>query len=696
MTSRPEYAIDAALSASPPTQTAPARQMRPMMSDLLRTDAQLDELAVSTLRALAIDGVQRANSGHPGMPMGMADAAYVLWTRFLSFDPAAPDWADRDRFVLSAGHGSMLLYGLLHLTGFDLSLDDLRAFRQWGSRTPGHPEFGHTPGVEATTGPLGQGISMAVGMALAEQRLRAAFGAELCDHRTWVIAGDGCLMEGISSEAASLAGHFGLGRLNVLWDDNAITIDGSTQITFTEDVAARFAAFGWHVERCDGHDRDDVARALTAAAAELARPTLICCKTKIGRRSPSLEGSNKTHGSPLGPAEVAATKEAMGLDPALEFHVPEAVYRAFRARNAELSARRAAWQQRLAASPHQAAFQARMTPDLNAAAERIAWPTQAAGAKLATRKASQKVIGAIAAELPGLIGGSADLEGSNGTRIGGEGHIAPGAWLPRNIHFGVREHAMGAIANGMALHGGHLPFVGTFLVFYDYMRPAVRLSALMRQQVVYVYTHDSIFLGEDGPTHQPVETLLALRGVPNVLTFRPADLAETAAAWRIALQHQTGPSAICLTRQDLPEIERDPNLRSALDGTSRGGYILREAEGGRPDVVLIATGSEVEVALDARDQLAGRGVHARVVSMPCCELFDVQEREHRRKVLPAGVAKVSIEAGVTRGWERYVGSDGLAIGIDDFGASAPAEVLAEKFGLTADAVTARVLAFLGR
>ncbi|MEY3014443.1 MAG: hypothetical protein RIT45_3178 [Pseudomonadota bacterium] len=670
------------------------------MSDILNpvgaADAQLDERCVSTLRALAIDGVQRANSGHPGMPMGMADAAFVLWTRFLSFDPAAPDWHDRDRFVLSAGHGSMLLYGLLHLCGFDLGMDDLRAFRQWGSRTPGHPEFGHTPGVEATTGPLGQGISMAVGMALAEQRLRATYGAELCDHKTWVIAGDGCLMEGISSEAASLAGHLGLGRLNVLWDDNAITIDGSTEIAFTEDVAARFAAFGWHIERCDGHDRDDVARALAAAAAQTERPSLVCCKTRIGRRSPSLEGSAKTHGSPLGAAEVAATKEAMGLDPTLDFQVDEAVYARFRAGNAERSARRAAWQQRLAASPRQAEYLARLQPDLAAAAERIAWPSQPAGTGLATRKASQKVIGAIAAEVPGLFGGSADLEGSNGTRIGGEGHLGRADWTPRNMHYGVREHAMGALANGMALHGGHLPFVGTFLVFHDYMRPAVRLSALMRQQVVYVYTHDSIFLGEDGPTHQPVETLLALRGVPNLLTFRPCDLAETAAAWRIALERRTGPSALCLTRQDLPEIARDPALRTALDGTSRGGYILREAEGGRPDVVLIATGSEVEVALGAREQLAGRGVQARVVSMPCCELFDVQEREHRRKVLPAGVAKVSIEAGITRGWERYVGSDGLVIGLDDFGASAPAEVLAEKFGLTAEQVTARVLEFLGR
>jgi transketolase len=659
-------------------------------------DAALDELAVSTLRALAIDGVQRANSGHPGMPMGMADVAFVLWTRHLRFNPSAPDWADRDRFVLSAGHGSMLLYSLLHVFGFDVSLDDLRAFRQWGSRTPGHPEVGHTPGVEATTGPLGQGLSMAVGMALAEARLRADFGADLCDHRTWAIAGDGCMMEGISSEAASLAGHLRLGRLNVLYDDNGITIDGSTDIAFSEDVGRRFEAYGWHVLRVDGHDRVAIAVALAAAADETTRPTLVCCKTKIGRCSPSFEGQARTHGAPLGADEVAATKVAMGVPPDRQFYVPESVYACFRARNNERSAGFAAWQARLQASTRRADWQQRLAPDMEAIVGAVTWPTQEAGVALATRKASAKVIAAIAREITGLIGGSADLEESNGTHIPGEGHLSAGDLLPRNVHYGVREHAMAAIANGLALHGGHLPFVATFLVFHDYMRPAVRLSALMRQQVIYIYTHDSIFLGEDGPTHQPIETLLALRSVPNLLTFRPCDLAETAASWHIALLRGDGPSAICLTRQNLPEVARDPGLRSAFDGTLRGGYILREASTGRPEVVLIATGSEVQLAMNARDLLEGRGIGTRVVSMPCCELFDAQEREHRRKVLPAGTAKVSIEAGVTRGWERYVGSDGLTIGLDDFGASAPAEVLAEQFGLTAEAVTGRVLEFLGR
>ncbi len=657
----------------------------------LPSHPELDERCVSTIRGLAMDAVQKANSGHPGMPMGMADVAFVLWSQVLRFDPNHPGWADRDRFVLSAGHGSTLLYSMLHLSGYDVTLDDLKAFRQWGSRTPGHPEVGHTAGVEATTGPLGQGISMAVGMALAEQRLRADFGADLCDHRTYVIAGDGCLMEGISSEAASLAGHLGLGRLIVLYDDNQITIDGSTDIAFTEDVGARFAAFGWQVLACDGHDRAAVLSALQAAIGDEGRPTLIRCRTEIGHRSPSFAGQSRTHGAPLGPAEVAATKRVMGLDPDAFFAVDADVYARIRANNAARAADHAAWQQRLAGHERRDAFQARLAPDLATIAAQIAWPTQAPGAQLATRKASQKVIAAMAAQLPGLLGGSADLEESNGTHIGGEGHISRGDWLPRNVHYGVREHAMAAIANGLALHGGHLPFVATFLVFHDYMRPAVRLSALMRQQVVYVYTHDSIFLGEDGPTHQPIETLLALRSIPNLWTFRPCDLAETAASWRLALARTQGPTAICLTRQNLPEIGREPGLRDALDGTSRGGYILREATG-RLDVVLIATGSEVATALETRAQLEARGVGTRVVSMPCCELFDEQEREHRRKVLPAGVFKVSIEAGVRRGWERYVGSDGLSIGLDDFGASAPANVLAEQFGLTADAIAAKVLA----
>jgi len=652
------------------------------------TDHALDELSVCTLRSLAMDAIQQANSGHPGLPMGAADAAFVLWMEQLKFDASAPEWPDRDRFVLSAGHGSMLLYGLLHLSGYDLSMDDLKAFRQWGSRTPGHPEFGHTAGVECTTGPLGQGISMAVGMALGEARLRAEYGQELVDHHTWVLAGDGCLMEGVSNEAASLAGLLKLGRLNVLWDDNHITIDGDTAHSFNEDVCARFTALGWSVSRVDGHDRAAVSAALAAARADESKPSLIACRTQIGRCSPNLEGSNKTHGSPLGPAEVAATKAAMGLDPERFFHVQPEVYTRFQVRNSALAAERAAWEVRVATHPRGAALRERLAPDMERAVGSIAWPSQATGSMLATRKASNKVIQAVGQVLPGLLGGSADLEGSNGTRIADSGHLSSDELAPRNIHYGVREHAMGAVANGLAVHGGHTPFVGTFLVFHDYMRPAVRMSALMRQQVVYVYTHDSIFLGEDGPTHQPVETLQALRGVPNLLTLRPADMAETAASWRVALLHREGPSALCLTRQNLPELERDSDGVSAWEGVSRGGYILREASGVLK-LVLIATGSEVPLALAARDLLEGRGVGTRVVSMPCCELFDVQEREYRRKVLPAGAAKLSIEAGVTRDWARYVGIDGASIGIDTFGASAPANILAEKFGFTPEHVVAK-------
>ncbi|MCO4764422.1 MAG: transketolase [Myxococcales bacterium] len=648
----------------------------------------LDERSVCTLRALAMDAIQQANSGHPGLPMGMADAAFVLWTEQLKMDATAPQWADRDRFVLSAGHGSMLLYGLLHLTGYDLSMDELKAFRQWGSKTPGHPEFGHTDGVECTTGPLGQGVSMAVGMALGEAKLRSEFGSDLVDHHTWVLAGDGCLMEGVSNEAASLAGLWKLGRLNVLWDDNHITIDGDTSISFSEDVCARFAALGWSILKVDGHDRAAVSAALRAARSDESQPTLIACRTQIGRCSPNLEGSNKTHGSPLGDAEVAATKVVMGLDPTQFFHVDADVYGRYRQRNGELQAQHTAWKQRVAAHPRGAALLQRLNPEIDRTVGSIAWPSQPAGAKLATRKASNKVIQAVSAAMPGLLGGSADLEGSNGTRIDSSGHLSAEDMSPANVHYGVREHAMGAIANGLAVHGGHTPFVGTFLVFHDYMRPAVRMSALMRQQVVYVYTHDSIFLGEDGPTHQPVETLQAMRGVPNLLTLRPCDLAETAASWRVALLHKEGPSALCLTRQGLPEIARDGEGMTAWEGVSRGGYILREASAPLK-LVIIATGSEVQLALSARDLLEARGVGTRVVSMPCCELFDVQEREYRRKVLPAGAAKLSVEAGVTRDWARYVGMDGASVGIDAFGASAPANVLAEQFGFTPENVAAR-------
>ena len=652
-----------------------------------------DERCVNTIRALAIDAVQQANSGHPGMPMGMADVAYVLWTRFLRFDATDPTWPDRDRFVLSAGHGSTLQYALLHLCGFELPMEQLRNFRQWDSATPGHPEYGHTPGVEATTGPLGQGLAMSVGMALAEARLRAEFGADLADHHTYVIAGDGCLMEGISSEAASIAGHLGLDRLIVLYDDNDITIDGSTAIAFSEDACARFAAFGWHVMRVDGHDREAVAAAIEAARDEREKPSLIACKTVIGRCSPNLAGSNKTHGSPLGEIEAALTKQAMGMDPQATFAVAPEVYERMRRRNVELSAEATAWHARADSHAGRQLLE-RIAPDMPTLLADVQWPSLPAGDKLATRKASQGVIQALAERLPGLIGGSADLEGSNGTRIGGTGHLARTDLTPRNIHFGVREHAMAAIANGLALHGGHVPFVGTFLIFHDYMRPAVRLSALMRQQVVYIYTHDSVFLGEDGPTHQPVETLMALRGVPNLLTMRPCDQAETAAAWRIALLNRHGPTALCLTRQSLPEVDRAGGSVTVWEGVARGGYILRDAEGPLK-VVLVATGSEIAPALQAREDLQSQGIGARVVSMPCCELFDQQEREYKRSVLPAGTAKLSIEAGITFGWERYTGTDGAAIGIDRFGYSAPADVIAQKLGFTREYIAQRARELLG-
>ena len=673
------------------------------MADSTISPAQdaLQERCANTLRALAIDAVQRANSGHPGLPMGMADVAVVLFTEFMRLDAAAPTWPDRDRFVLSAGHGSAMLYSMLHLLGYDVSRDDLLAFRQWGSRTPGHPEFGHTVGVEATTGPLGQGIAMAVGMALAEARLRAEFGTDLCDHRTFVIAGDGCMMEGISAEAASFAGHLGLGRLIVLYDDNGITIDGSTAIAFGEDVGARFAAQGWRVLSCDGHDRAAVRAALRTAvdASEAAdgQPTLICCKTEIGHHSPRYAGQSRTHGSPLGPDEVAATKVVMGLDPSAELHVTPEVEAHMRACGAAGQGRRRAWRDRLKQHPRGAEFLARLEPDRAALAAAVAWPSQAAGAQLATRKASQKTIAAIAHAVPGLIGGSADLEESNGTHIAGEGHIAREDLKPRNVHYGVREHAMAAIANGLSLHGGHLPFVGTFLVFHDYMRPAVRLSALMRQPVVYVYTHDSIFLGEDGPTHQPVETLLALRSIPGMHTYRPADLAETAACWRLALERSDGPSALCLTRQNLPELDHPGGADVVLAGVRAGAYVVCDA----PEdlvlaVVLLATGSEVALALETRQRLAGEGVGARVVSMPCCERVDGLDKSARAAILglqgpgPRPL-RVSVEAGVGRGWERYVGEDGLIIGLDSFGASAPAPVLARELGFSAGAIATRVL-----
>ncbi len=646
-------------------------------------DAQT--IGSSTLRALAIDGVEAANSGHPGMPLGMADVVTVLWSQFLKHDPSQPKWPDRDRFVMSGGHGSMLLYGLLHLSGYALSLDDLKNFRQWGSKTPGHPEYGHTVGVETTTGPLGQGVANAVGMAIVERWLRDNYGADLCDHHTYAVCGDGDLMEGVASEAASLAGHLGLGRLVLLYDDNHISIDGDTALAFTEDRAMRFRAYGWHVQEIDGHDLVAIAAAITAARAVADKPSLICCRTTIGKGSKN-QGSEKTHGAPLGKEDVANVKRGLGFDPDASFAVSAEACAVFR--NHDGQARRLAWEQRFAAHPRKAEFATTLAADGAALAAKVSWPAFKAGDKIATRKASQTCLQAVIEQAPWVIGGSADLAGSNGTETK-KPLFSPTSFKgAQTFAFGVREHGMAAVCNGMTLHGGALPYCATFLVFHDYMRPSVRLSCLMGIPVIYIYTHDSIFLGEDGPTHQPVEHLAALRTIPGMRTFRPADATETAIGWQVALARKDGPTALVLTRQNLPVIDR--TALAPAEGALRGGYVLQEAIG-PVRVVLVATGSEVPLALDAA-KLLGDGV--RVVSMPCVDLFVQQNAAYRASVLPKGVRRVSIEAGITLGWERIVGDDGLSIGIDRFGASAPDKVLAEKFGFTPAAVAERVRAHL--
>ncbi len=632
---------------------------------------------VNTIKGLAMDAVQQANSGHPGMPMGMADIATVLWTRILKYDPSDADWADRDRVIVSNGHGSMLLYSMLHLTGTSLSLEDLKNFRQWGSPTAGHPEYGEAKGIETTTGPLGQGLTNGVGMAIAERWLNDRFGDSVVDHRTWVLCGDGCLMEGITHEAASLAGRLGLGRLNVLYDDNSISIDGSTDLTFSEDVGARFAAYGWHVLSCDGHDREALAEAMAAAKAETSRPTIVCCRTLIGHGSANMEGSEKTHGAPLGNDEIRATKAALGMNPDVTFDVPSEVIDFVRAKDAARAEERRAWEGRLAAHPQRAKWDAfhgtPSVPDLAAFEP----------GKIATRKASHKVLNEIAASLENLIGGSADLAGSNGSYLAGQGDMGPTNLGGRNVYYGVREHAMGAICNGLALHGGVIAYNATFLTFHDYMRPAVRLSALMKLPVVYVYTHDSVHLGEDGPTHQPVEHLQSMRAMMNVWVMRPADANETAQAWTVALQRRDGPTAMCLTRQGLPILDR--GTVGSAEGVRKGGYILEDGST-TPDVVLVGTGSEVSLCQEARDVLEASGVSTRVVSMPCVELFDAQDDAYRSEVLPAGVPRVVVEAGITFGWHRIAGGDGAVVGIDRFGASAPGPLVADKLGMNVDNV----------
>lgn len=643
----------------------------------------------NAIRALSMDAVQAANSGHPGMPMGMADVATVLYAQFLKFDPAAPKWPDRDRFVLSAGHGSMLLYSLLYLTGYAApTIDDIRKFRQLHSPCAGHPENTELDGVECTTGPLGQGLAMAVGMAIAERHLNAVFGADLVDHRTWVIAGDGCLMEGLNHEAIGLAGLHRLGGLNVLWDDNHITIDGDTSLSTSEDIAARYAAAGWHVGRCDGHDHADIARALAEAAAD-PRPSLVACRTVIGKGAPTKQGTHNVHGSPLGAEEIAATRQALGWT-AAPFDVPAEILADWRALGSRGAEQRAEWERRIAANPQGREFARRMAGKLpdGEAAEAVFRQWLGQSQKVATRKASEMVLDVLTPLVPEMVGGSADLTGSNNTKTKATTPFSAADYAGRYLYYGIREFGMAAAMNGMALHGGIIPYGGTFLVFSDYCRNAIRLSALQRQRVVYVLTHDSIGLGEDGPTHQPVEHVMSLRLIPNLNVFRPADIVETAECWNIALQSDSTPSVLALTRQNLPQLRDGGDMLSA-----RGAYRLRAAEAPRK-VVLIASGSEVELACAVRDALEGKGIGADVVSAPCLELFDAQDQAYRADLLPRDALLVSIEAGVTWGWQKYVG-DGLTIGIDSFGASAPAEVLFPHFGFSVEAIVPRIEARLG-
>ncbi|MCS6878138.1 MAG: transketolase [Geminicoccaceae bacterium] len=640
----------------------------------------------NAIRALAMDAVEKAKSGHPGMPMGMADAATVLWTRFLTFDPADPVWPDRDRFVLSAGHGSMLLYALLHLTGYPgMEIEQIERFRQLGSRTPGHPEYGHTPGVETTTGPLGQGLANAVGMALAERMLAARFGKELVDHWTYVIAGDGCMMEGISHEAAALAGHLGLGRLIVLFDDNGISIDGPTRLATSEDVRARFAAYGWHTLAVDGHDFEAVARAIAEAKAD-PRPSLLACKTIIGFGAPNKEGSEATHGAPLGAAEVAAARERLGWHHP-PFVIPREIYAAFRAAGERGARARAAWKARLEAAPREVrrAFEKALAGEIEAEAKAAVAALKerlfASKPVVATRKASEMALEVLTEAIPELVGGSADLTHSNNTITKHTAPVRPGDFSGRYVHYGVREHAMAAIMNGIALHGGFVPYGGTFLVFSDYARNAIRLSAMMGLRVVYVLTHDSIGLGEDGPTHQPVEHLASLRAIPDLLVFRPADAVETAECWEVALAQKNRPSVLALTRQNVPPVRTEPVAENLC---ARGGYVLAEANGERA-LTILATGSEVQLALEAKARLEARGVPVAVVSLPCFELFDVQDPDYRRAVL--GTApRIAVEAAVPFGWTRYVAGEEDVVGMRGFGASAPGAALFRHFGVTADAL----------
>ena len=648
----------------------------------------------NAIRALSMDAVQVANSGHPGMPMGMADVATVLWSKYLKFDPSAPDWADRDRFVLSAGHGSMLIYSLLHLSGYaHPTMEEIRNFRQLGSPCAGHPENFLLDGVECTTGPLGQGVAMAVGMAIAERQLNAHFGNDLVNHRTWAIAGDGCLMEGINHEAIGLAGHLKLGGLIVLWDDNNITIDGTADLSTSEDVKARHTAAGWHVVSCDGHDVADISRAIEEAMAD-ERPSLVACKTIIGKGAPNKQGTSATHGAPLGSDEIAAARESLGWD-AEPFVVPAEIAADWNSTGERGATAHSQWQARLDASERRDEFLARMgsIADLAgpAIAEHIAGLAKEP-AKVATRKASEMALGPLTEKIPQLVGGSADLTGSNNTKTPSTTPFSADDYAGRYLYYGIREFGMAAAMNGMMLHGGVVPYGGTFLIFSDYCRNAIRLSALQKVGVVYVMTHDSIGLGEDGPTHQPIEQVMSLRLVPNLNVYRPCDAIETAECWALSLQTPETPSILALTRQGLPQMrgEGDAEWTSASNRSAKGAYRLRSAAAERK-VVLVATGSEVHLAADVATALEEQGVGADVVSMPCIELFDAQDAAYKADLLPANVLKVSIEAGTSFGWERYTGTDGINIGIDRFGASAPANELFAKFGLTAEAIVPQII-----
>jgi transketolase len=660
-------------------------------------DPKTIELAVNTIKTLSMDAVEKANSGHPGTPMGLADIAFELWTRYLRYDVKDPHWPGRDRFVLSAGHASMLLYSMLHLAGYDLPLSELENFRQWGSRTPGHPEHGLTAGVETTTGPLGQGIGNAIGFALGAKLHEARFGEPSKGVRVFTLCSDGDVMEGVSGEASSIAGHLGLNNIIAIYDDNKITIEGETDLAFSEDVGMRYEAYGWFVQRINGHDRKEIRKALDRAMQETSRPSFIVARTHIANGAPHAHDTAEAHGAPLGKEEIAATKKGMGWDPDKQFFVPEQVYALFKERAADNAKEREQWQARVDAWK-------RANPEIAKAEEAFSKKTVPADLydqllkalpekEDATRNLSNAIQQVVAHAVPSLIGGSADLAPSTKTLIKGTGGVARGKFEGRNLHFGIREHGMGAICNGLALFGGVIPYGATFLIFSDYMRPSVRLSALMEQQCLWIYTHDSIFLGEDGPTHQSVEQLWALRLIPHLAVVRPADALETAAAWAIALQRKNGPTAFALSRQKLPKVVRDASFdpKDAL----KGCYVVSEATGGggAPEIVIIASGSELQLAVGARERLEKAGKKVRVVSALCLEEFAKQDESYREKVLPKAARKVSIEAGRTPPWHSIVGESGLAIGIDHFGASAPDKVLGQKFGFTVDAVVAKIEAW---